>query len=344
MKYGAVELSGSNYEIGYQHGELLKPQIHSLIEMLMHRISCESSSDRDFITKSIKKYIPYIESTAPHILSEIKGIADGSESNLPDVMFLNLRHEILNGLLEVGDECTSFGIAPNRSSTGKLIIAQNVDQPKEFSGLMQTVKIKPDSGPTILMHILPGNVGQHGINSYGLIRASNGLKSKDESVYGVPRVILNRLILEQKDVESAISLISSSSRTVSSNYLLGDTYGNLLSIESTAHEIKILSPKEGILVHANNFLDSDIRQLDTNRSKDSPKRYDRALELINGNIGKVGIKTVKTWLRDHINYPESVCNHTGTQTISSIIYLSAEQKMEIAAGNPCSQDYLDYYL
>ncbi|MDG7000519.1 MAG: hypothetical protein JRN15_15605 [Nitrososphaerota archaeon] len=336
------EVRGSNFEMGYEHGAIFGSKIKSMVDELLQKCSRIEGVTKDSIYRMTEKYVPFIEKDAPHIIEEMRGIAEGSNVSYYDILFVNLRHEILNGLIRARDDCTVVGVEPSRSSTGNLMVAQNVDQPGSFAGMMQTLKMRPNDGPSMLVHLLPGNVGQHGINAYGLVRASNGLKSTDEATLGLPRVILNRLILEQKNVDDAVELISNSRRTVSSNYVLGDSSGRLVSIESTAHECRIILPTNGAIVHANNILHPDIRDLDARETTDSPKRYESMKRIVFSHAYKVNINDLCSWLRDHTNYPESICNHSTSITVASIIYLPMEQELRVAGGNPCVNEYLEY--
>jgi isopenicillin-N N-acyltransferase-like protein len=63
------------------------------------------------------------------------------------------------------------------------------------------------------------------------------------------------------------------------------------------------------------------------------------------------IETLQSILRDHVNYPDSICNHaTGgnpldrEKTITSLIIDLSNRKLLAASGNPCEADYDLYEL
>ena len=55
--------------------------------------------------------------------------------------------------------------------------------------------------------------------------------------------------------------------------------------------------------------------------------------------------------RDHVNYPESICNHETPgdpldrqKTITALIMDLTQRQMHICWGNPCSSTYCTYQL
>jgi isopenicillin-N N-acyltransferase-like protein len=79
--------------------------------------------------------------------------------------------------------------------------------------------------------------------------------------------------------------------------------------------------------------------------------YYRALRLLT-STSKHTVKTLQGILRDHINFPDSICNHAEhdlnpldrEKTVNSIVMDLTSRAMHIAWGNPCSNAYHTYYL
>jgi isopenicillin-N N-acyltransferase-like protein len=80
-------------------------------------------------------------------------------------------------------------------------------------------------------------------------------------------------------------------------------------------------------------------------------RYFRALRLVKRTPAHT-IKTLQTVQRDHLNYPNSICNHYTDQitpidrenTICALIIDLTARAMHISWGNPCNNQYHTYYL
>jgi isopenicillin-N N-acyltransferase-like protein len=64
------------------------------------------------------------------------------------------------------------------------------------------------------------------------------------------------------------------------------------------------------------------------------------------------VKTLQKILRDHVNYPDSICNHAvddfdpldREKTITSLVMDLTSQQMYVCWGNPCINTYHTYDL
>jgi len=80
-------------------------------------------------------------------------------------------------------------------------------------------------------------------------------------------------------------------------------------------------------------------------------RYLRALHLL-GMTEQHSVKTLQKILRDHVNYPDSICNHAvddfdpldREKTIASLVMDLTSQQMYVCWGNPCINAYHTYDL
>jgi isopenicillin-N N-acyltransferase-like protein len=80
-------------------------------------------------------------------------------------------------------------------------------------------------------------------------------------------------------------------------------------------------------------------------------RYFRALHLMK-DTQKHSIKSLQAILRDHVNFPDSICNHSvfdidpmdREKTIVSLIMDITARKMIVAWGSPCKNSYHTYNI
>ncbi len=342
-----LEVSGSNFEMGYKHGSAFRKKVELIAgNMLVEAVSrTRMSKDRIFLMAS--KYLPSLESHAPHLIEEIRGIAEGSGLPFEQVLLLNLRHEFMYGIRTrqfQNDGCTIIGVARERSATGNVMLAQNVDLPPSFMGQMALFKLRPKTNPEILMYALAGTVGHHGMNSYGLARCSSALATEHEKAMGVSRVVLSRLILEHRSVGDAIETITKADRAVSGNYMLADSDDNLVDIETTATEYRALYPEDGFIAHSNHLIHPEMMDFDEGVCDDSGGRYRQMVRLISEHDGKVDSEDIYAWLRDHTGYPGSICNHTANSSVASLIFHPGERRMMACGGAPCENEYAEFRL
>jgi isopenicillin-N N-acyltransferase-like protein len=72
------------------------------------------------------------------------------------------------------------------------------------------------------------------------------------------------------------------------------------------------------------------------------------------NLNYLSVDTMKQFLQDHNNYPNSICKHPDPEavlpiskmmkTLLSVINSPRERKAYITLGNPCENEYVDYQL
>jgi len=80
-------------------------------------------------------------------------------------------------------------------------------------------------------------------------------------------------------------------------------------------------------------------------------RYFRASRLLH-QTEKHSIKTLQAIQKDHVNIPNSICNHNiegldpldREKTISALVIDLTAREMHITWGNPCENAYHTYHL
>jgi len=79
-------------------------------------------------------------------------------------------------------------------------------------------------------------------------------------------------------------------------------------------------------------------------------RYFRASRLLRQNA-KHTIKSLQAIQQDHVNIPNSICNHNiegnpldREKTINAMVIDLNMREMHIAWGNPCQNTYTTYHL
>ncbi|MBI5359878.1 MAG: hypothetical protein HZA48_04765 [Planctomycetes bacterium] len=82
-----LTLQGTPYEIGFHHGRELKYLIHNVIRQrgwYFYGTECPSR-------ETIKSAGDKLKSAFPEMMEEMRGIADGADMPLDDILLLNLR-------------------------------------------------------------------------------------------------------------------------------------------------------------------------------------------------------------------------------------------------------------
>jgi isopenicillin-N N-acyltransferase-like protein len=344
-----IEVSGTPYEMGFQYGSAC-PEIRKVFDITRKLLDLE----QDAAISLTSKYIPFIEEYSPDIANEMKGMAEGAKVDWREIIFLNIWYELSSrGVMG----CTSFAASGEATSNGELIIGQNLDMTPEWNEMLVLLRMKPTKGPRILALTIEGLLGLISLNSAGLALDGNMLAHRDLMGFaeGVPHMVWQRKAQSSENIGKAIGAIAIAKKTgVAVNTLLGSQEGDILDIEVTPDDLGFLYPQKGWIVHSNHFYTDRFKNRDLMGTiyPDSYVRSHRLATLMERHWGKLYVAVMKKLLNDHNNYPDSICRHVDPgvplklqmKTVASLISYPKEQKMYIAHGNPCQNEYIEYKL
>jgi hypothetical protein len=232
-----LHVSGSNYEMGYQQGYLLKNEIEQNYRAIFNLDNGEIYYYiLDLWNDTIKNNIP------KYYVDEIWGIANGSEKSVEDVVVFSIGFAtFLFGMNCI--EMSAWGPATN---DGRLIHMRSYDIPlyckDSVSGnFIQENQIvivrKPDNGYLSLYASFAGDAfSKGGINEKGLAISCESSPCSDVTLNATwfsCRIL--KVLDNASTLDDAVDIMTSS-RTGSSNYIISD--GNIpsaLVIEETAN-------------------------------------------------------------------------------------------------------------
>ncbi|MCK4790756.1 MAG: hypothetical protein KAV87_43875, partial [Desulfobacteraceae bacterium] len=139
-----IDLSGDSYDVGRQHGEILKDDIRDFYYSVgeVHRANnLRLKAERDEIFRFCERNIGFIREYSAELFEELQGIADGSGLSIEQIIYLNsfleledLRAPGLGGRLLSGGlwGCTTLNVLPEASVDGKNLIGQTFDMEKYY--------------------------------------------------------------------------------------------------------------------------------------------------------------------------------------------------------------------
>ncbi|EPS43888.1 hypothetical protein H072_2115 [Dactylellina haptotyla CBS 200.50] len=249
-----ISLSGTNYEIGYNHGKLLKDQIVRQINLYYQMFESLSKLDREGVHNRASEYEATIKKLAPNIHLELVGIAEGAGVDLVDIVALNVRSEIALG--EFKDGCTSISWK---------IVGED--------------EIKQHGKPTIKIVTEAGIVGKIGYNDASVGVLLNALRSSPVDTSKLPIHIILRLCLECSSTTEAISLIEKYGVASAQHILIADP--NVASgLELSPIQSHYMTPNsDGFLAHTNHPIEN-MHIKETMPFAGSKDRLARSYELM----------------------------------------------------------------
>jgi len=340
-----IVLSGTSFEIGEQHGKLLKADINNFLKKDFAEINLLRNDplDEDLLTSYVQPYKEVISQYLPEVLEELKGLAYGAEITLDEAVLLQVRREMIGtkGFTLIGD-CSSFGV----HNTNQIIVGQTIDLPGDMTHLGQVFKLKPSKkeSPEIIMYSFAGLLGYMGMNSFGVSVGINLVVSGGWGV-GVPPYLLVRTFLECKNIEECIHIVEKIPRASSRSFIISDSKRQII-IELTTTDYRIIESE--FLTHTNHYLHEDFIKEDKVNifSRNSSIKRNQLIDKSLRNK-VVEMDDVKSLFADHSLYPVGICAHnegnlTWTETVAAVVMYPQEGKFYALKGKPCQEQYKSF--
>jgi isopenicillin-N N-acyltransferase-like protein len=349
-----IRVKGTHREMGRQIGEAMREQVTRSISNandLIRRAYDELQLTWDGAQIQARKYMPFAQERYSKYVAELEGIAEGANVALVDLAVLNALEAVTMDALHL-TKCTSMAVNEERTADGHVLMAHNEDWLPEDEQDVFVIHATPDDEPPFLAMTYGGLLPNVGFNAYGIGQACDSVHPNDSRI-GIPRVIASRAILAARTPGEAIRRMLVPHRAAGYNYLLAHPGGEIYSVEVSARRFAILYAEDGYLAHTNHYLDSKMREIEDEPDEliSTRVRYFRAKRLLKMNSQHT-IKTLKTIQRDHLNYPDSICNHCEEgldpldreKTINALIMDLTARVLYLCWGNPCSNHYHTFHL
>ena len=356
-KIPLITVKGTHFEIGQQIGKQFSDEIKASNGAMIRDAETNKGITRDAIITQVRTYNPYVEKYTPHLVDELKGLADGAGITYDEALLLQCRFEVVGyaGVYKdkKKDGCTSFAITKEKTASDQVLIGQNADINEYIEKTLKIVHFIPDDGPRILMaSYYPGMIGWLGINSEGMACFGNAVLSPGWRP-GFPRYFTLRKVLESTTVKDAIKFINDAHTASTINVIMADKTGDTKDVEIGIDKSAVIEPVGGVIAHANHYLDLELQKKDLLLpvSPNSPLRYGQMLNRLLQLVQKkenVTMDACKEILCDHTNFPHSICYHVEKEdplrlkTIMSIVANPEDGYFDVCWGNPCMNSFFTY--
>jgi len=349
-----IEVSGTHLEMGRQIGEARREQIQHSVEnahVLIDQSYNTLELTWDGAQIQARKYLPFAEERYPQYVDEWRGIAEGANVPFDEIVTLNVMEAVTTDALHL-TRCTSFAVNEERTADGHVLAGHNEDWVPEDENDVYVVLAKPVKEPPFLSMTYGGLLPNVGFNAYGIAQLIDSVYPNDSRI-GIPRLVVARAALASKRLSGTIGRTLVPHRAAGYNHLLVHESGELYSVEVSARKFEILHGTDGYMVHTNHYLSQTMKEIEDEPEEllSSRVRYFRANRLLRQN-SKHTIKTLLAIQKDHVNLPNSICNHNiagidpldREKTINALVIDLTAREMHIAWGNPCQNTYHTYHL
>lgn len=337
-----LHLKGSPYEIGYQHGVLLRDEINGGAAGYYADI-INGGRDVPFSIKTWllrkylewKVYVPLEKSQPINILEELKGIADGS--GVPyDVIFRANHHtgplmvmtpvfakENVEAFQKLGipmGACSTFAALGENTSGGKTIVGRNTDYPgvKLWPKFQTILFVTPREG---FSHVKIGTAGiilwNPGMNSEGIVVCPHYMVFDDIDPTGwcIP-AFTDEILRKANTLSRAEEILQNNPRGVSAGYvIISGKEKNAFAAELSTGKASIRPMKAGRIVMTNMGITEEKRAIDLtvrfSIMEHQPGRYRRLEQLLAMNKGIIDPALAAAFMGDHIQYTTGLERATG---------------------------------
>ncbi len=364
-KVPVVELKGSAYERGLQHGSQLKEVIADIFLKWKEnmRSSDPDSLISDFLAAT--NFEPITRKYTPFILEEIKGIAEGSGQSYKEVFAFQLLDEFWVYLDTKRNEprhhCSGMGAAATGSRPA--YIAQNMDVENYMQGGQVLFHI-PASADEPEQYIIScaGLVALNGMNAHGIGMCMNTILELKGAADGLPVAFIIRAVLRQQNGKEAIGLLQNIKHASGQNYILGIA-DSVYDFEASANKVVRFIPSGGngsLVYHTNHALANDDvkpwykrlfekNQAGLNPADNSVVRMASLQERLGKQAGAITADLIKTTLRSKDDQYNPVCRAYRERgfgfTFSSILFtLTGKRSVQLTYGSPDQSEYQEYFF
>ncbi len=378
-----IKVKGSAYEMGFQQGEYFSLDIRKTFQKLIKSKAIKTIKPAflpSFIFGKLiklvvlKKWEKTIKILLPEYSDRIRGISDGSKTDLKDLYFIQaievMADEIKYFVKEESPNvfgCSSICVLPQSHRCSSLIVAKNFDYLTEFS-TDHIVRIsQPKNGYKSIEVTYKQIAGAHdGMNEKGLVVLYNYGLTTEKIQTRIPITLLVQQILERcKNIEEAIMFIKAFRYPNGAILTLVDCENNAVCVELSPEHIAVRKPQDGILVATNFYLTEEMKEYDIPHNayfgknypkglkdervhKSNEERYYRIIELLK-ELKQISLKDIEEILKDHNNQPigndNTICRHGELiSTQVSMIFLPKNRKLIVGFNNPCTNPSYEFEL
>ncbi|WP_375752475.1 C45 family autoproteolytic acyltransferase/hydolase [Vibrio sp. HN007] len=277
-EFFTVEVSGTSYERGYQHGRELRKVIrhavnrfkYDMVSNLLSKLGTELTY-ADFHKHIFNNtgLLKTAEREVPDLVEEMKGIADGSGLSFEDIFAWNATSydamfwviEDMTGvdpMLAMEKELHSRAIPGHCSHASvwgdnKASVGYTLDWIRAMEGSQSLIKHVNEDGSVILMTAFAGMVGGHGIYATKGAAHTFSPHSKfqlEHSMDGLSQIFVYRKLLESGSVDNGIKFLNSIKPAEGLTYTLTD-YTGTRAFEVSANKVVEFKMDGNQMVSAN---------------------------------------------------------------------------------------------
>jgi hypothetical protein len=221
-----LHLNGSYYDMGYQHGYLLRDEIGEAL-----RAQLTYFENKSYPYERLVEVWNVMDDYLPNeYKEEMQGMADGAGMSFEDIAVINVMPVVLN--IAIGGTCCELSLWGDATADGKLIHVRSFDwklnlkDPETGTLLQENIVIlirNPENGYASIIPEFAGAVSAwHGINEKGIAVGEVSCMTSDTTLHGISQCFRMRMMLDRCDTAEQATSILTSNRTIGTVFVLSD--------------------------------------------------------------------------------------------------------------------------
>ncbi|MCB9876892.1 MAG: hypothetical protein H6835_04735 [Planctomycetes bacterium] len=223
-----VELSGTPYERGVQHGAALKDEIAAMLAGWKADLKQASGLDAETVVTRFLGATKFDEAArrhTPELLDEVRGIAAGAGQTYETMLCYQLVDELWAQGSELVDKCSTIGV--DRRGDAPTLVAQNLDLPEWMQGHPTVLRIHDASrrgahgALESLVVTVPGLVGANGVNNHRVAVGVNTILHLRPRPDGLPVAFVVRGLLARTSHADALAFAQQVPHASGQAYTIG---------------------------------------------------------------------------------------------------------------------------
>lgn len=264
-----LDAAGSPFERGLDLGKAWAGEIATHLDRLGEALARQGvAQPDDYLGRMVREtgFQAAIARHCPHLLDEVRGMAEGAGAPFERVYALQLLDEEwayrrTHAAPAKREKCSSFAVRD--PVAGATWIGQNMDIGGYTDGLQWAVRHAAyEDRPGALVFTVAGLLGLMGVNAAGVGLCVNSLPQLPSRTDGLPVAFVVRRLLEARSAREAREMCLSMPHATNQHYLIADP-DEIVSLEASADGVSVYAPPTSDRVLHTNHPLADHPQIET---------------------------------------------------------------------------------
>ena len=364
-----IRVSGTPYDMGLQHGELLRDEIRSLLDAVYHHVLYGQPGAAGWVVRGGARSVTRLmEPFIPNRYRlEMAGVARAADVSYRDILLVNCFDDVLANLRIVAAAfgqlgCSAFAANAKPDAGAELVAGRNLDYfvtsaagddvwaaTNYMKEHVIVAEHAPADGARFASVGWPGFVGvATAMSEAGMVASALVVATLRNKPVATPAPFLYRRIVEETaHIDDAVRILRRSQRTQGHNVLLASAEDRTaVVVEYTPWRMAVRRPENGWITATNHFVDPAMARryarFEVLSSTDRMARLGDMCSCSCGDVGAEDLPGVARYLLDaEIRSPNAneYCTIFNPCTIYSTLFAPLRRRMWVRVADQADRSF-----